>query len=321
MGSLYSTPPSGPPGQGWPPNAPLTAPARSAPRTGLRLFAAALVAIALAGVAATTVPGAQATSRRIAFPKPSVSISRGSAGTVREGDQVPFTANVQAGNELSFSWDFGDGTYGTGASTSHMYGQYGDYTVELEASDPVGQTASDQMDVHVLPPPPVAAFSATQDNNDPFTFNFDASASTGAQLQYAWSYGDGVTDQGPTTSHQYGSLGTYNVTLTVTDVANQTDSISHKVTVSIPAPTASFTATQDQYTCTTFDFDASASSGYNLSYSWDFGDGNTDSYGGAQTSNDYYYDGSGTYTVQLTVTDQLGRTSTTSQSVYVNTGC
>jgi PKD repeat protein len=90
------------------------------------------------------------------------------------------------------------------------------------------------------------------------------------------------------------------------------------VTVSIPAPTASFTVTQQTYDTTCYTFDATASSGYYLSYSWDFGDGNADV--GSQTSHCYDYEPSQTYTVTLTITDQLGRTSTAQQSFYVNTG-
>jgi PKD repeat protein len=42
------------------------------------------------------------------------------------------------GHALSFVWDFGDGSGGTGARVSHAYVQPGEYTVVVEASDETG---------------------------------------------------------------------------------------------------------------------------------------------------------------------------------------
>ncbi len=104
--------------------------------------------------------------------------------------------------------------------------------------------------------------------------------------------------------------------LTVTDVANQQAVSTQQVTVQISAPSASFTVTQtynDGYGDACYSFDASGSSGYQLTYSWGFGDGNSDPYGYAQESHCYY--GSGNYTVRLTVSDSLNRSASTSHGV------
>lgn len=66
-------------------------------------------------------------------------------------------------------------------------------------------------------PTPVARFSANAGAPGTAT-TFNAGASERA-AHYAWNFGDGATaaDGGPTPSHTYGSPGTYQVTLVVTD--------------------------------------------------------------------------------------------------------
>jgi serine protease len=67
------------------------------------------------------------------------------------------------------------------------------------------------------PPPPAgleAAFSVSCNGLD---CSFDGSASAGNPTSYDWTFGDGGTGSGVTTSHTYGGAGSYTVTLTVSD--------------------------------------------------------------------------------------------------------
>ena len=74
-------------------------------------------------------------------------------------------------------------------------------------------------------------------------------------------------------------------------------------------PTATFTSSCPHGKCT-FDASSSADDRGIVSYSWDFGDGSSQSTGTAVTKVSHTYKSAGTYTVTLTVTDTAGQTGT-----------
>ncbi|MFJ5801678.1 PQQ-dependent sugar dehydrogenase [Streptomyces decoyicus] len=64
--------------------------------------------------------------------------------------QVKFssTASDADGGTLTYAWNFGDGTTGTGAAPGHTYQKNGTYTATVTAKDPAGRTGS--ADVHLV---------------------------------------------------------------------------------------------------------------------------------------------------------------------------
>ena len=108
-----------------------------------------------------------------------------------------------------------------------------------------------------------------------------------------------------TADHTYNSPGSYTVTLTVTDNAGATGSESRTVAIDLPnaPPSAGFTFTCSGASCS-FDGGTSADSdGAIQTYSWSFGDGTT----GAGPTFQHVYAQAGSYTVTLSVTDDVGR--------------
>jgi len=273
------------------------------------------------------------------------------------GDTVSFDArgsSAAAGRTIvSYKWTFGDNpspqTVVT-PTTTHVYqasSGAGTYTVVLVVTDDAvpPQTGTVSQSINVgNPPAPTAKFtvSPTSPVAGEQAF-FDTAGTTVAQgasiTQYDWNFGDGtplttchVPPQGGdsgactgsstanrTIAHTYAVAGSYTVNLTVTDSAGRKGSTSGTVGVISGNPTASFTFTVADPALHKISFNASGSTAVGsatiVTYAWLFGDGNSSSGGSPLTTNQYV--AAGTYSVKLTVTDNLGRTGTVTNSVSV----
>jgi len=168
---------------------------------------------------------------------------------------------------------------------------------------------------------PVFTFTPTQPV-DHQTVLFDASSSTGSIAEYQWDFGDGGRSSGRTTTHAYGSAGTFVVTLTLVDGVGRAQSRSQSITVN-PAtnPTAAFVVSPSPLRVgAQANFNASASRGSGgatiVSYTWDFGDGTPRVTVGSPTISKVFTTPA-SYNVTLLVTDNAGRTATSTTSVSV----
>jgi len=96
---------------------------------------------------------------------------------------------------------------------------------------------------------PVASFTRTPSSGEaPLSVSFNASSSydsDGTIANYEWSFGDGYSGAGETTTHTFNSAGTYSATLTVTDNGGARNSTSHSITVTA-APQVEYRVTAEQ---------------------------------------------------------------------------
>jgi len=185
------------------------------------------------------------------------------------------------GTVVSYFWDFGDGTNGTGEITTHSFADDGTYSAALTVTDNDELTDTTSADATVLNRPPVAIFTESAETvltGEPIFFNAsDSYDPDGTVVSYFWDFGDGTNATGVTTNHSYVDNSTYTVTLTVTDDDGGTNSTTAVKNVLNRSPIAIFTESAETvYTGETIFFNASDSydpDGSIISYFWDFGDG------------------------------------------------
>jgi PKD repeat protein len=67
-------------------------------------------------------------------------------------------------------------------------------------------------------------------------FNGSGSTDNNGIASYLWNFGDGATGTGVTPTHTYTSVGTFTVSLMVTDVAGNSAASSSTVTVQVVIP-------------------------------------------------------------------------------------
>jgi len=142
------------------------------------------------------------------------------------------------GQIVSYHWNFGDGSTGSGVRVAHSFDLPGQYNVTLTLTDDRGRTAQTTKQVSVVVNTlPVASFtfSPTSPKANVTEVFFNASASTAALgrgiVSWEWDFGDGVHAQGQTVSHLYGFAGTYTVTLRVVDSAGLANVTSKTITI------------------------------------------------------------------------------------------
>ncbi|UCD28721.1 MAG: S8 family serine peptidase [Planctomycetota bacterium] len=154
---------------------------------------------------------------------------------------------------VSFLWDFGDGTTGSGATVDHTYFSPGEYTARLTVTNVDGLTASASTRIVVSSegnlPPTVQIVANPNSGTAPLVVVFKGIADDpdgdNSALSYLWDFGDGSTATGQVVEHVYLLPGTYGVTLEVTDQSGSGGMGSALVIVGGSGVTAAETAPSD----------------------------------------------------------------------------
>jgi PKD repeat protein len=216
-------------------------------------------------------------------------------GTVQSGTEIEFeNTSVDASTYL---WLFGDGSSSTEENPVHDYGEFGEYEIQLVATNECG---SDTFALNLqLTGLPVPWFTASSEFGcAPFEVQFIDASQNGAE-EWDWSFPGGnpgsSTEQNPVVV--YAVPGLYDITLSVSNLAGAQSLVREEYIEVGDSPTSEFSSEidGDQVTFLNLSLDAE-------SYFWDFGDGQTDTVENPV----HVYATTGTYTVELIVFNSCG---------------
>lgn len=210
-----------------------------------------------------------------------------------------------------YQWMFGDGGSGNTQSPVYQYQQPGTYNVSLTMTNSNGCSATASMSVTVNPVPDAGFDASDACASSSVQFNNTSTISSGTISNYIWDFGDGITESGTVHPvHVYDSAGVYTVTLIAVSDNGCTDTVSYQVTIH-PLPVSVFSYSQSEGCgplAVAFTDSSYVASGSVVSWSWDFGNGTSSTLQNPVA----VYTTSGTYSVSLTVTTNMGCTATAS---------
>lgn len=250
------------------------------------------------------------TQQNVVIPPP-VNIDAGFVTQqVPDCDDLIVTAtDTTLNGSPTYQWNMGDGSpVLTTQNVTHTYTSAGTYTITMIAVDSATCNIADTATANISVAPPdtiIADFTISPQFDCNLLIAATNNLSTGDNLLFTWTMGDGTTLTDTNVVHTYTTAGTYDVTLVVQDALGcyPASSMTQQVTLNDLAPVVADMTVDQVSNCTLLQIDGTnLSSGDSVSYTWTLGDGtvlNT-------TDLTYQYTTAGTYTVQLLVTDLSG---------------
>lgn len=244
------------------------------------------------------------------------------------GDAIMFDAYSE--NEATFFWSFGDGTNATGEQVNHAFQSAGNYTVTLTATNMCGveqhETVFVQVGNNVYPNPDDYEFGTIDvefcPNSDVLFYAFPVGS------DYLWDFGDGsstaqteqITILGgmvlDIATHQYSSIGNYDVSLTLTNSCGNSFTESFPISIGNNVPiNAEIDYYADQF-IPGAEINFAAYGGD--FYIWNFGDGSaTQNQSGSIVETTHAYNTYGTFEISCIVSNACGNTDTLYETVMI----
>lgn len=236
---------------------------------------------------------------------------------------VPMTVNF---SDLSspgdapisnWEWIFGDGGYSFGQNPTYTYTTAGSnaYTVQLNIEDTNSCTATHIISTYIfvseIPDIQISADIQNYCSGDIDIHFSDLSVVVGNIVSWSWDFGDGTTSTNQNPVHNYNSLGTFDIILTVENEYGCVGTDTFPAYIHLNEVIASFNITEGDTLCINQSAHFNNTSG--IFCSWDFGDAVLSS-----IDNPIHgYSAPGTYTVTLIAAPGDACADTTTQTVYV----
>lgn len=210
--------------------------------------------------------------------KPVVAFTSNDSASCAAPFAVQFTD--QTPGAATWAWDFGDGNTSTLRNPSHTYTAAGNYTVSLTVSTSSGCENSLVRTEMIKIKETTIAINAPVGGCIPFAYTPIVTVETLDSIAtWLWDFGDGATStlRNPP-PHIYPTAGSYDISLTVTTTSGCTKTISVPDGVRTGTlPTVDFTFTPANACASeiiNFSGQAVTTPGAEITWLWDFGDGN-----------------------------------------------
>ena len=224
---------------------------------------------------------------------------------------VNFADLTTVSSPVSWNWDFGDGSPAdNNQNPSHVYALGGTYNVTLIVSNIAGcnDTITQPVIVNTVPTP---LFTANASCQGTVTSFIDLSTDAVAINNWYYDFDDGNSSFSQNPNYIYAAAGTYNVSLTVTNINGCDSTVVIPVTVNVFPDAIYSVDTVCVGTPTTF---TDNSTGAPTQWTWNFGDGNNSTTGPVTT---HTYATAGSYLTSLTVSSGAGCTDQAFQIIVV----
>jgi gliding motility-associated-like protein len=202
---------------------------------------------------------------------------------------------------LKYEWYFGDGGKGTGLNPEYQYNAEGLFDVKVVVTDEFGNQDSLLRPGFIRVQAPVAAFSTSDAGGTCPPVNISFTNYSKNIVSSVWDFGDSSTTNNNNPSHFYTQPGTYWATLTVTGTGGCIQQQQKEIVVKGPSGKLEYDSSSF---CTAAAIHFKAITSNTISYTWDFGDGQT-----AQLSDSnitHTYTNGGNYLPKLILKDENG---------------
>ena len=202
---------------------------------------------------------------------------------------IQFIDQSYGATNLTYLWDFGDGSVSTDKVPAHTYSAQATYDVSLKVTDTYGKNSTATQAIVVPAKPsslPEIDFTADVTGGEfPLTVQFlDSTVTTWAD-SWQWNFGDGATSSLRSPIHVYSTPGLYTVTLRASNVNGEGSEMTKPGYIKVQNQAPVITASADPMNGTfplRVEFTATATVNNKTveqskpliqSWLWDFGDG------------------------------------------------
>lgn len=254
--------------------------------------------------------------------EPNIAHFNANKTSINVSESIEFEA-VTIIEDGQYSWNLGDGTSMTGTNVIHSYDESGNYNVTLNVAN---LNHSDEYTreyyIHVYSIPD-AKFNITPTVGYQDTI-FQISDESTNTSYYEWNYGDGNVYTGskyPPThvydNEQTDKLSTYTIGLKAFNPSGYVDNYYKNITIYNDPIFNYNTVSNEVFENSQTEFNIDILNMDNMSYTWNFGDGISETTYNDTTTISHVYPNSGIYRTNVTVENEYG-VSKTSPDILIN---